>query len=251
MSAVVQEPIASTARTRVRSRFYSHFAIVIALFLVGAFARTYYLRFLSGLPPLSQMLHVHGIVSTAWIALFIVQTRLIAARRVDLHMKVGIAGLVLAIAAIVVGVLTTALTAAVPHIRPSGLTSSQFTAVPLTSLVLFGALIGLALALRRRTDFHKRFMLLAMISVLGPGVGRLIQLLGIAPVGFYVQTGVVLVLVGWCLAHDWRQHRLVHPVFAYGGALLIASWPLRMALARSEMWMPVADAMHRLGVRLL
>jgi hypothetical protein len=26
---------------------------------------------------------------------------------------------------------------------------------------------------------------------------------------------------------------------------------LRMALARSEMWMPVADAMHRLGVRLL
>jgi hypothetical protein len=251
MSAVVQEPVTNTARARVRSRFYSHFAIVIAVFLVGAFARTYYLRFLSGLPPLSQMLHLHGIVSTAWIILFVAQTRLIAARRVDLHMKVGIAGLVLAIAAIVVGVATTALTAAVPHIRPSGLTSSQFTAIPLTSLVLFGAFIGLALALRRRSDFHKRLMLLAMISVLGPGVGRLVQLLGIAPFGFYVQTGVILVLVGWCLVHDWRQHRLVHPVFAYGGALLIASWPLRMALARSEMWMPVADAMHRLGVRLL
>ena len=69
--------------------------------------------------------------------------------------------------------------------------------------------------------------------------------------GFYVQTGVILLLVAWCLAHDWRQHRLVHPVFAYGGALLIVSWPLRYALARSEMWMPVADAMHRLGVRLL
>jgi len=251
MSAVVQETVASLSPARVRSRFYSNFAIVIAVFLVGAFARTYYLRFLSGLPPLSQMLHLHGIVSTAWIALFIVQTRLIAARRVDWHMKVGIAGLVLAIAGIVVGVLTTALTAAVPHIRPSGLTSSQFTAIPLTSVVLFGTFIGLALALRRRSDFHKRFMLLAMISVLGPGVGRLIQLLGIAPVGFYVQTAVVLVLVAWCLAHDWRQHRLVHPVFAYGGALLIASWPLRMALARSEMWMPVADAMHRLGVRIL
>jgi hypothetical protein len=251
MSAVVQEPVESPVAARIRSRFYSHFAIVIALFLVGAFARTYYLRFLSGLPPLSQMLHVHGIVSTAWIGLFIVQTRLIAARRVDLHMKVGIAGLVLAIVAIVVGIATTALTAAIPHIRPSGLTSSQFTAIPLTSVVLFGTFIGLALALGRRSDFHKRFMLLAMISVLGPGVGRIVQLLGIAPVGFYVQTGVVLVLVAWCLAHDWREHRLVHPVFAYGGALLIASWPLRMALARSEMWMPVADAMHRLGLRLL
>ena len=249
MSAVVQQPVTSTAR--VRSRFYSHFAIVIGVFLVGAFARTYYLRFLSGLPPLSQMLHVHGIVSTAWIALFVAQTRLIAARRVDLHMKLGIAGLVLAIVAIVVGVATTALTAAVPHIRPSGLTSSQFTAVPLASLALFGVFIGLALALRRRSDFHKRFMLLAMISVLSPGVGRINQLLGITPVGFYVQTAVVLVLIGWCLAHDWRQHRLVHPVFAYGGAFLIASWPLRMALARSEMWTPVADAMHRLGVRLL
>ena len=196
------------------------------------------------------MLHLHGIVSTLWIVLFVTQTRLIAARRVNLHMKLGIAGLVLAIAAIVVGVMTTALTAAIPHIRPSGLTSSQFTAIPLTSLVLFGAFIGLALVLRRRSDFHKRFMLLAMISVLGPGVGRIIQLLGIAPVGFYVQTGVVLVLVGWCLAHDWRQQRLMHPVFAYGGALLIASWPLRMALARSEIWMPVADSMHRLGVRI-
>jgi hypothetical protein len=251
MSAVVQEPVARASRAQVRSRFYSHFAIVIAVFLIAAFARTYYLRFLSGLPPLSQMLHLHGIVSTAWIVLFVAQTRLVAARRVDLHMKVGIAGLLLAIAAIVVGVMTTALTAAVPHIRPSGLTSSQFTAIPLTSLVLFGAFIGLALALRRRSDFHKRLMLLGMISVLGPGVGRLVQLLGIAPFGFYVQTGVILLLVAWCLAHDWRQHRLVHPVFAYGGALLMVSWPLRYALARSEMWMPVADAMHRLGVRLL
>jgi hypothetical protein len=251
MSAVVQETVATASRGQLRSRFYSSFAIVIAVFLVGAFARTYYLRFLSGLPPLSLTLHLHGIVSTLWIALFIVQTRLIARRRADLHMKLGIVGLILAIAAIVVGVATTALTAAVPHVRPSGLTSSQFTAVPLASLALFAALVGLALAWRRRSDFHKRFMLLAMISVLGPGVGRIIQLLGIAPVGFYVQTGVVLVLVGWCLAHDWRHHRLVHPVFAYGGAVLVASWPLRMALARSEMWMPVADAMHRLGVRLL
>jgi hypothetical protein len=251
MSAVVEEPVPSAIRVRARSRFYSNFAIVIAVFLIGAFARTYYLRFLSGLPPLSQTLHVHGIVSTAWIVLFVAQTRLIAARRVDLHMKLGIAGLVLAIAVIVVGVMTTALTAAVPHIRPSGLTSSQFTAIPLTSLALFAAFIGIALALRRRADFHKRFMVLAMISVLSPGVGRVVQLLDIRPFAFYVQTAVILAFVGWCLAHDWRQHRLVHPVFAYGGAFMIASWPLRHALARSEMWIPVADAMHRLGVRML
>jgi hypothetical protein len=251
MSAVVQETVATVPRGRLRNRFYFNFAIVVTVFLVVAFARTYYLRFLSQLPPLSLTLHLHGIVSTLWIGLFVVQTRLIARRRADLHMKAGIVGLALATAVVVVGVATTALTAAVPHVRPSGLTSSQFTAVPLASLALFGAFIGLALVCRRRSDYHKRFMLLAMISVIGPGVGRIIQLLGIAPFGFYVQTGVVLALVGWCLVHDWRHHRLVHPAFAYGGAVLVASWPLRMALARSEMWMPVADAMHRLGVRML
>ena len=38
---------------------------------------------------MTVLVHLHGLVFTAWLALFIAQTRLIAAHRVDLHMKLG------------------------------------------------------------------------------------------------------------------------------------------------------------------
>jgi hypothetical protein len=37
---------------------------------------------------------------------------------------------------------------------------------------------------------------------------------------------------------------MVHPVFAIGGALLLVSWPLRFALAKSALW---AGLMQSLG----
>ena len=75
-----------------RSPFYPWIAIALSLVVVAGFSRTYYLRFLSDLPPMTMLVHLHGLVFTAWLALFVAQTRLIAAHRVDLHMKLGVAG---------------------------------------------------------------------------------------------------------------------------------------------------------------
>jgi hypothetical protein len=41
---------------------------------------------------------------------------------------------------------------------------------------------------------------------------------------------VPALFVAWCLAYDWRKQRIVHPVYAIGGAALIASWPLRVMI---------------------
>ncbi|HEV7608999.1 MAG TPA: hypothetical protein VGO61_16770 [Steroidobacteraceae bacterium] len=40
--------------------------------------------------------------------------------------------------------------------------------------------------------------------------------------------------VACCLAYDWSKQRVVHPVYAIGGAVLIASWPLRLMIGRSD-----------------
>ena len=52
---------------------------------------------------------------------------------------------------------------------------------------------------------------------------------------------------GWCLVHDWRRNRVVHPVFLIGGLVVIASWPLRMVIARSEWYQPIGDWVARVG----
>jgi hypothetical protein len=223
----------------VRSRFYSHAALALGLFVLAAFARTYYLRFLSDLPPLSLLMQVHGFLFTAWVVLFVVQTRLIAAHRVDVHMKLGMGGAVLAAAIVAVGIITAIQVAAVPGLRPSGRTGPQFLIIPLTSILIFGGCVFAAIALRRRAGIHKRLMLLAMVGALGPAVARVVLVFHLREYATYVQLVTVALLMSWCLISDWRRNRVVHPVFAIGGLLLLLSWPMRMALTTSPAWEPI------------
>ena len=112
------------------------------------------------------LVQLHGAVFTAWLLVFVAQTRLVAARRVDLHVKLGIAAVVIAVLVLVIGFITVAVKANEPRIHPSGLTPPQFTIVGMASLALFALFVGLGIALRKRPDVHKRLMVLAMISVL-------------------------------------------------------------------------------------
>ena len=238
--------------TVIRSRFHSTFAIVIAAFIAAAFVRTFYLRFLFDLPPLSVLMHVHGFVFTAWLGLFVVQTYLVSAHRVDLHMKLGIAGAVLAALIVALGLATVAASAAVPRVRASGFSSAQASIIALTSIVSFAALITLGLAFRRRASLHKRFMMLAMIAILGPAVARLVKLIGGAGSHpMLVQVSVIAVFVAVCMIHDWRRHRVVHPVFAVGGAVLMLLWPFRFAVAPSAWWEPIGTWIAEMGTFLV
>ena len=82
-------------------------AVVIPLIVLAGFARTYYLKGFFATPALpSTIVHVHGIVMTAWVMLFIVQVTLVAKRRTKLHQQLGILGAFLAALVFVVGMLT-------------------------------------------------------------------------------------------------------------------------------------------------
>lgn len=56
--------------------------------------------------------------------------------------------------------------------------------------------------------------------------------------------------ITWCLVHDWRRHHIVHPVYAIGGVAIVASWPLRLMVGRSEWYQPIGDWIARIGVGL-
>jgi hypothetical protein len=230
-----------------RSRFFALIALALAVFTVVGFSRTYYFRFLTDLPPLTALVHLHGAVFTAWLVVFVAQTRLIAAHRVDLHRKLGVAAVALAVLIVVVGLATTAVKANEPRIHPSGLTPSQFTVVGVTSLGMFAAFLGLGVAFRRRAALHKRFMVLAMIAVLTPPSSRVLTLLGLREHWTYLVPVIPALFVAWCLIADWRRHRIVHPVFAIGGLAIIALWPLRLMAGRSEWYQPIGEWIARLG----
>ena len=229
----------------VRNRFYFSIALALSLLLSLGFMRTFYARPLFDLPPLPTLMHVHGAVFTAWFLLFIAQTRLIATHNIKAHKTLGTIGAALAVVIIFVGTLT-AFSLALATRPQGGPPPSQFLAVSLPDIVLFAGFVGAALALRKRPALHKRFMVLAMISVLGPAVGRLVVLSGAIEYFLVIQSAVPALFVAWCLINDWRRHHIVHPVFAYGGAFIVISWPLRDALGRTQAWAAVYESIARL-----
>src|SRR5262245_46641273 len=101
-------PASTTLRQeRARDRwFFTGQALAAAVTVFVGFAPTYYLRSAAAGPPLTTLVHVHAIVFTGWILLFIAQTSLIAARRTDLHRRLGVAGAGLVVCLLVVGWLT-------------------------------------------------------------------------------------------------------------------------------------------------
>ena len=94
-------------------------------------------------------------------------------------------------------------------------------------------------------------MLLAVIGVLGPPTARLIGLLALSKYFLLIQMSVIAVFVTCCLVYDWRKNRVVHPVFAIGGVVLVLLWPLRYVIARSETWQPIGQWFAEVGKHLL
>lgn len=206
-------------------RFYFWASIAAFGVVFAGFARTYYLKTFFGTPALPWLLHLHGALMTSWFVLFVVQTRLVAARRIQVHRRLGVFGGVLVVLIVIVGVAV-ALRFGGEHAHsPDRSHTLQFMGFVLFALLIFAILVGAALLLRRRLDYHKRLMLLSCLSLVGPGLIRLP--LKHVPFVAFLKTGgplglfgLDLLLVYACVAYDtWRNHRL-HPAFVCGTLLM-------------------------------
>jgi hypothetical protein len=228
----------TTHRSGFDRRFATRVAVAAALIVFVGFTRTYYLKGIFGTPALSSgLVHLHGIVMTLWFALFMVQARLIAAHRTDLHRRVGVVGALLAVLVLVVGV-TTAIVAAKRGFTP-GPPPLVFLSIPLGDMLVFAVLVSLGLLFRRRSDIHRRLMLLSCVGILGAAISRI-------PLGF-IETGGPLTFFGLtdlcvlaCVVFDTVKNRRLHPAFGWGVLFIVASQPLRLMLTGTAVWMQFA-----------
>ena len=220
-----------------RRRFYTGMALAIALTVFAGFAPTYYLRPWFQSTPLGGLVHLHGLVFTGWVLLFLVQSTLIAAGRTALHRRLGVAGAVLAVLLVVVGT-TTAIAGASRGAGPPGVPPLAFLAVPFFDMVVFTGLVAVGLWHRRRADIHKRLMTLATIALLGAPIARLpfgARMIGLP--GVFALADLFLVA---CIAYDLTTLRRVHPATIWGGLAIVVSQPLRLAISGTGLWLGFA-----------
>jgi hypothetical protein len=203
--------------------FYLTMAIVSVLLIFVGFAPSFYLKSVihAPVPPLSQLTIVHGTVFTAWLVLFVTQASLIAADKVALHRQVGIVGAVLFGAMLSLGYSTAITAARLGHVPPGAPPPLAFLALPLMGITATLVLVVGALLNRRRSDWHKRLMLAAMITLTPPGTARIAVPLGLAPQAIWIALGIVEALMAIGAVYDYRVHGRVHPAWWF--ALLLAA----------------------------
>lgn len=228
--------------------FYSGLAITLAVTAFGGFARTFYGPLLIGGPrvtltggPWSPVVLTHALFFTAWVVLFVAQTSLIAARRVAVHRRLGIAGAILAAGMVVAG-FRTAIAASARGNAPPGSDPLSFLVVPLFDLLLFSGFIIAALVMRRQKEAHKRLMLLAYVSIIAAATARLPGVLLLGPPVFF---GLALLFVIAGAVYDFVSRGRVHPVYWWGGGAILVSVPLRLAISTTAMWRSVAEFLIR------
>jgi hypothetical protein len=228
-----------TARDR-DHRFFAAMAVLAIVAVFVGFAPTYYLAPLFAARPLRGLVHLHGIMMSSWLVLFLVQVSLVSTRRVAIHRRMGVAGAIIAALIVVVGYATAVTAARLGVTPPGGPPPLAFLAVPLGTLGAFGVLVSLALYYRRRPETHKRLMLLATIAILTPALARMRFIGGGGPPVAILGTTLYVLL---CMGYDRWAHGRIHPAFLWGGVLLILSLPARFALTRLEAWRTVAEWM--------
>lgn len=215
--------------------------LFIAIVLFG-FGRTYYVKFAFDSPPVpSTLVHLHGVVMAAWVLLFAAQVWLIRTRKHRVHMKIGVAAVLLAAAIVVTGFFTAV--AAAKYGSPSAppdIAPLSFLIVPELDVVLFAIFFGAAVYFRKQPASHKRLMLLTVINFLPPALARFPfdWVTAAGPLFFF---GVPAVAALGFLVLDRVQTGRINKPFLFGAILLIASYPLRLAASGSGAWMSFAN----------
>lgn len=227
-----------TGRRSLDRGIYLSAGIVVCALVITGFWPSYFSKIFSfPSAPLTALVHVHAALMTAWITLFVVQVSLVAAGRVDLHRRLGVIGFALLTLIVVVAVPTT--------IVATKLGGSHMPGPPLPGLALVAALflefvvLGfVGLAYRRRSDFHKRLMLLAAFAAMEAGVSRL-------PWGFLdsvVKIHVVNDLLPLAIIIiDTVRYRRLHPAFLWGFLFLISVQMLSAWIASTAWWLYAAQ----------
>jgi hypothetical protein len=149
------------------------------------------------------------------------QSGLVAADRVRWHRRLGVFGACWAVLVVVMGSVTTvhAAARAVHAASPGGADAGRIMGLEVLQMAFFGTFVALAIAWRRRTDVHKRLMLMTIACMLPSVLARL-------PVSFMsnsvILIGLDLFVVGCIVIDAWRNRR-IHPALAWaGGAFVVA-----------------------------
>lgn len=234
---------AFAGRTRPSERpMYFPAALVAASIVFAGFAPTYYLKGIFDVPDLTTLKHLHGAIMTTWFALFLTQAWLVSAGNLRTHRRLGVAGIFLAVVLVAVAMQLGIVSARAGVTPVPTIPALVFLVFPVGEMVAFAGLFSAAIALRKRSDWHKRLMLCASVAMLAPAFARMPIIGDGGPPAFFGLTDLVILS---CIAFDTATHRRLHPAFAAAFGWIVSIQVGRMLFSQTGLWLDIASWLTR------
>jgi hypothetical protein len=188
---------------------------------------------------------------------------MIRAGRIATHRALGVAGLVLAVMVCFAGPMASIgavsriadlgvdfnsdMSVGAPQLGVEGVSVIRFVSgvfwADFTSIVIFAAFVAAAVLLRRDAETHKRLMVLASISIVGPALARIsgIPVLG-GEDGPFEMSVMLALVVAWII-HDVVVRRRPHIASVIGIGVFVLLDVIRAKIAASEFGLSVVQSL--------
>jgi hypothetical protein len=226
-------------------RFYFFLTTLIALVAVVGFAPSSAGILAGTIPSPPLIVHVHAAAMAGWLLLLVAQAGLVTAGRRDLHMRLGLASLVLAPSVLVLAIAVT-IVRYYPGVEAGfGALVANVLFLQIRIIIMFPVFVVWALAVRvRDPETHKRAMILAAILPVGAAFGRMTWVPGNdLMITYDVSSILELALLAPALVYDVLRHGRVHRAYWIGLALTAAWLVGTHFIWNSPAWRSVAEAL--------
>lgn len=223
--------MATLARDAVNEQtFWTRMMAGVALFIVFGFAQ-FSARGFVDVPKVPIYVHLHGLIMLSWLALGIVQASLVRRENIAMHRRLGWLGVLLALAIMATGSFVGIKAIETARVPPF-FTDAYFLALTQAGVLIFGGTVAAAIAMRRRTLWHRRLMVGAMVLIMEPALGRLLPMPLIMPWGEWLAMAVQLAALGFVMRHDRKALGIIHPATLTAAGIVIGAHVTVELLAR-------------------
>lgn len=228
-----------------KNSFYLLIGIIGFFAATIGFLTTYIMPSVKGTFKAPAVVHLHGAFAFSWVILFLVQTIAVKFRNFRFHKTLGFCGLFVAL-----GIIITMLPVGIFQVNrdlSQGLGDTAISQILgiLTTAVIFSILVGMGFWYRKKPKIHKRLFVLATIVLLWPAWFRFRHYFPSVPrpdIWFAVVLADSLIVLSWYV--DKITFGKIHPIFLYGGLLIIAEHVVEILMFDSELWRVWAKSIY-------
>jgi hypothetical protein len=213
--------------------FYFCASLLMAGLALWGFSHTVDVRLLHANPPRPLLLWFHGMIFSAWIVLFVVQSGLVRVRKVGIHRALGWIGAALAATMVVSGFIVSVVMVRFDMTVLHNKSVASFLSVLWCDMIIFGACIALAIYFRKRPEYHRRLVFIASCQLMQAAFVRFHY---IGYHGLFYPALDVLIVGG--MLRDFVVDGPVNRVYLYvfPPMIVLQAWAMYLARVNPSWW---------------